>query len=63
MEEDIKLLHAKVDKLLSTFDWMIVSMCRAQSLKSMEPLDDTLMESVDMHHIIGGPITYPSKNS
>lgn len=58
MDEKIKQLNEKVDKLQSTLDWMIERMWRAQSLKSLETMPQPETNDTFYKFIGGGTTGY-----
>jgi hypothetical protein len=54
MDEQLKMLNERIDKLQSTLDWMIERMWRAQSLRSLEPIKENNAGSTEGFSFIGG---------
>jgi hypothetical protein len=51
MADRIDELEQKIDNLQKTLDWMIEHMWRAQSLRSLEPIEDTESSSIGLDHL------------
>jgi hypothetical protein len=51
MADRIDELEQKIDKLQKTLDWMIAHMWRAQSLRSLEPVEDTESTCIGVNHL------------